>query len=70
MRTKVKICCIASIQEANMAIKYGADAIGLVGKMNAQKNPNQFTRYMGLARGYSAIGDYANALKNAQLALP
>ena len=39
-------------------------------KMNAQKNPNQFTIYMGLARGYSANGDYANALKNAQLALP
>ena len=39
-------------------------------KMNAQKNPNQFTTYMGLARGYSANGDYANALKNAQLAQP
>ena len=39
-------------------------------KMNAQKNPNQVTTYMGLARGYSANGDYANALKNAQLAQP
>ena len=39
-------------------------------KMNAQKNPNQLTTYMGLARGYSANGDYANALKNAQLAQP
>ena len=39
-------------------------------KMNAQKNPNQFTTLMGLARGYSATGDYANALKNAQLAQP
>lgn len=39
-------------------------------KLNAQKNPNQFTTYMGLVRGYSANGDYANALKNAQLALP
>ena len=39
-------------------------------KLNAQKNPNQFTTYMGLARGYSANGDFANALKNAQLALP
>ena len=39
-------------------------------KLNAQKNPNQFTTYMGLARGYSANGDYANALKNAQLAQP
>ena len=39
-------------------------------KLNAQKNPNNFTTYMGLARGYSANGDFANALKNAQLALP
>ena len=39
-------------------------------KLNAQKNPNQFTTYMGLVRGYSANGDYANALKNAQLAKP
>ncbi len=29
----VKICCISSIREANLAIKYGASAIGLVGKM-------------------------------------
>jgi hypothetical protein len=38
--------------------------------LNAQKNPNQFTTYMGLTRGYSANGDFANALKNAQLAQP
>lgn len=29
----VKICCISSIDEANLAIQYGAGAIGLVGKM-------------------------------------
>lgn len=39
-------------------------------KLNAAKNPKQFTTYVGLARGYSANGDYKNALKNAQLALP
>lgn len=39
-------------------------------KLNAEKNPNQFTTYMGLARGYSGLGDFKNALKNAQLALP
>jgi len=33
MRVKVKICCISSIEEANLAIKYGASALGLVGKM-------------------------------------
>ncbi|MFL5772675.1 MAG: DUF2911 domain-containing protein [Flavisolibacter sp.] len=39
-------------------------------KTNYQKNPNQFTTLMGLTRGYSATGDYKNALKYAQLALP
>ena len=39
-------------------------------KLNAHKNPNQFTTYMGLARGYSANGDFKNALKNIQLAQP
>ncbi len=32
-RPKIKICCISSLEEAFLAIKYGADAIGLVGKM-------------------------------------
>lgn len=39
-------------------------------KLNAQKNPNEYTTYLGLARGYSANGDYANAIKNLQLAQP
>ena len=30
---KVKICCISSVDEARLAIQYGAAAIGLVGKM-------------------------------------
>ena len=33
MRTRIKICCIASKKEAQMAISQGADALGLVGKM-------------------------------------
>jgi phosphoribosylanthranilate isomerase len=33
MRTRVKICCIASIEEAKLAIAAGADAIGLVAAM-------------------------------------
>ncbi len=33
MRTRIKICCIASKEEANLAIRYGADAIGVVGAM-------------------------------------
>jgi hypothetical protein len=39
-------------------------------KMNATKNPNQFTTTMGLVRGYSANADYKTALKYAQQALP
>jgi phosphoribosylanthranilate isomerase len=32
-RTRVKICCIASAEEAHMAIRAGASAIGLVSEM-------------------------------------
>jgi phosphoribosylanthranilate isomerase len=32
-RPRVKICCISSVDEAFTAIKYGASALGLVGKM-------------------------------------
>lgn len=32
-RTRVKICCIASVEEAALAIRYGADALGLVSPM-------------------------------------
>lgn len=39
-------------------------------KLNATKNPNQFTTTVGLVRGYSANGDYKTALKHAQAALP
>ena len=39
-------------------------------KFNYQKTPNSFTTLMGLTRGYSANGDYKNALKYASMALP
>src|SRR5205085_11935017 len=32
-KPRVKICCISSIQEAQLAISYGAFAIGLVSEM-------------------------------------
>ena len=32
-KVRVKICCISSVKEAKLAIKYGADALGLVGNM-------------------------------------
>ena len=39
MRTRIKICCIASKREAKLAITAGADAIGLVGKMPSGPGP-------------------------------
>jgi phosphoribosylanthranilate isomerase len=33
MRTRIKICCISSQEEAKLAITAGADALGLVGPM-------------------------------------
>ena len=33
MRLRVKICCIASREEAALAVAYGADAVGLVSEM-------------------------------------
>jgi phosphoribosylanthranilate isomerase len=31
MRTRIKICCMASLEEAQLAIRAGADAVGLIG---------------------------------------
>ena len=39
MKTRIKICCIASAEEAAMAISHGADAIGLVAKMPSGPGP-------------------------------
>jgi phosphoribosylanthranilate isomerase len=39
MRTRIKICCIASIEEAKLAIEHGADALGLVAKMPSGPGP-------------------------------
>ena len=39
MKTRIKICCIASIEEAAMAIGHGADAVGLVAKMPSGPGP-------------------------------
>jgi len=33
MSLKIKICCISSVEEARLAIRHGADALGLVGRM-------------------------------------
>ncbi len=39
MQTRIKICCISSIEEAAIAIRLGADALGLVGKMPSGPGP-------------------------------
>lgn len=39
MRTRVKVCCISSLDEAQLAIRKGADAIGLVGEMPSGPGP-------------------------------
>ena len=39
MHTRIKICCIASIEEAKLAIANRADAVGLVGKMPSGPGP-------------------------------
>lgn len=33
VRTRVKICCISTAEEANLAVGHGADALGFVGPM-------------------------------------
>ncbi len=52
-----------------IAMKKTKEALDIF-KMNYEKNPNQFTTLVGLTRGYSANGDYKNALKYANQALP
>lgn len=39
-------------------------------KLNLEKNPGQFTPLVGMARAYSAVGDYKKALEMAEKALP
>jgi phosphoribosylanthranilate isomerase len=39
MIPRIKICCISTIGEAKTAVNYGADALGLVGKMPSGPGP-------------------------------
>jgi len=48
--------------------KKGKEALEIF-KMNYDKNPNEFLTNAGMARGYSAVGDYKKALTYAQKAL-
>jgi Protein of unknown function (DUF2911) len=66
---------LANMQELHqygrqlLAQKKNKEALEIF-KMNAAKNPSQFTTLIGLVRGYSANGDYKTALKFAKQALP
>jgi phosphoribosylanthranilate isomerase len=50
MRTRVKVCCIASAEEAEMAVAAGADALGLVGAMPSGPGPIPDDRIAEIAR--------------------
>ena len=39
METRVKICCMASVEEAKIAIRLGASAVGLVSRMPSGPGP-------------------------------
>ena len=64
---------IGKVQEIHL---YGRKLLGQkkskeafeIFKFNAKKFPKQYTTYMGLTRGYSAMGDYKTAIVNAKLA--
>ena len=66
---------LASMQEMHaygrslLAQKKPKEAMEIF-QMNYKKNPAQFTTLVGLTRGYSGNGDYKNALKYAEQALP
>lgn len=50
MSTRIKICCISSIEEAKLATAYGAHALGLVGPMPSGPGPIE----IGLIREITA----------------
>jgi phosphoribosylanthranilate isomerase len=52
MRTRIKVCCIASAEEAKVAVACGADAIGLVGRMPSGPGPIPDEQIAAIARGY------------------
>lgn len=49
MRTRIKICCIQSPEEAALAIGLGADAIGLVARMPSGPGPIEDATIAGIA---------------------
>jgi phosphoribosylanthranilate isomerase len=50
MIPKIKICCISSLQEAKMAIDFGASALGLVARMPSGPGTIEDELIMEIAR--------------------
>ncbi|MCX5970181.1 MAG: hypothetical protein NTV14_01480, partial [Coprothermobacterota bacterium] len=50
MITRVKICCIQDLEEAQLAIRYGASALGLVSWMPSGPGPIDEKRIATIAR--------------------
>jgi phosphoribosylanthranilate isomerase len=50
VRTRVKVCCIASEQEATLAVRMGASALGLVSRMPSGPGPIPESRIRDIAR--------------------
>jgi phosphoribosylanthranilate isomerase len=51
MHVRIKICCISSIEEAMLAIRYGANALGLVGPMPSGPGPIELPLIKKIAAG-------------------
>jgi phosphoribosylanthranilate isomerase len=49
-RTRIKICCIQSVDEARLAVAAGADALGLVGAMPSGPGPIDDGRIAAIVR--------------------
>lgn len=54
MRTRLKVCCISSRQEAAIAIRAGADALGLVAQMPSGPGPIADDLIRDIARSVTA----------------
>ncbi|HUQ98983.1 MAG TPA: phosphoribosylanthranilate isomerase [Gemmatimonadaceae bacterium] len=50
MTVRVKVCCIATEQEAALAVKHGASAVGLVSRMPSGPGPIPQERIRSIAR--------------------
>jgi phosphoribosylanthranilate isomerase len=49
-KPRIKICCMQSVEEAALAVRYGADAIGLVSAMPSGPGPIDDERIAAIAR--------------------